>query len=141
YILHVLIIPAIIVGLLAGHLGLLVRQKHTQFAGKGRTEHNVIGSPMYPSFAAKTTGFLFMITGGLGILGALPQVNPIWQFGPYEASKISYAVQPDWYMGWLDGALRIMPSWEWSGWGHTLPLEVFLPAIIFPGLIFTIFFV
>ena len=140
YILHVLIIPAIIVGLLAGHLGLLVRQKHTQFAGKGRTEHNVIGSPMYPSFAAKTTGFLFMITGGLGILGALAQVNPIWQFGPYEASKISYAVQPDWYMGWLDGALRIMPSWEWSGWGHTLPWEVLLPAVIMPGLVFNLCF-
>ena len=31
---------------------------------------------------------------------------------PTTPSKISYAVQPDWYMGWLDGALRIMPSWE-----------------------------
>ena len=41
-------------------------------------------------------------------------------------------------MGWLDGALRIMPSWEWRGFGHTIPLEVFLPAVIFPGLIFNI---
>ena len=44
-------------------------------------------------------------------------------------------------MGWLDGALRIMPSWEWVGWGHTIPLEVFLPAVIFPGLIFNILIV
>jgi ubiquinol-cytochrome c reductase cytochrome b subunit len=41
-------------------------------------------------------------------------------------------------MGWLDGALRIMPSWEFSGFGHTIPFEVFLPAVLFPGLIFNI---
>jgi len=141
YIIHVLIIPVAIAGLLGAHLGLLVRQKHTQFPGRGRTEHNVIGSPMFPTFMAKTTGFLLMVSGGLALLGGLAQINPIWQFGPYQADKISYAVQPDWYMGWLDGALRIMPSWEWTAWGHTLPWEVFLPAVIFPGLIFNICFI
>ena len=139
YIIHVLIIPLVILGLLSAHLGLLVRQKHTQFPGKGKTEHNVVGSPMFPTFMAKTTGFLLMVGGGLALLGGLAQINPIWQFGPYQdASKISYAVQPDWYMGWLDGALRIMPAWEWTGWGHTIPWEVFLPAVIFPGLIFNL---
>jgi ubiquinol-cytochrome c reductase cytochrome b subunit len=141
FILHVLILPLIIIGLLAGHLGLLVKQKHTQFPGKGKTEHNVVGSPMFPTFIAKTTGFLFVVTAVTFLLGGFAQINPIWQFGQYEPYQISYAVQPDWYMGWLDGALRIMPSWEWVGWGHTLPLEVFLPAVIFPGLIFNIFIV
>ena len=138
FIIHVLIIPLVLLGLIAAHLGLLVRQKHTQFAGEGRTEHNVVGSPMFPTFAAKTTGFLFMVTAVSALLGAFAQINPIWQFGSYDASKISYAVQPDWYMGWLDGALRIMPSWEFAGWGHTIPFEVLLPAVVFPGLIFTI---
>ena len=110
-----------------------MRQKHTQFAGEGRTETNVVGSPMFPTFMAKTTGFLFMVAGASALLGAFAQINPIWQFGSYDASKISYAVQPDWYMGWLDGALRIMPSWEWTGWGHTIPLEVFLPGGDLPG--------
>jgi ubiquinol-cytochrome c reductase cytochrome b subunit len=141
YIIHVLIVPAILVGLLAAHLGLLVKQKHTQFPGKGKTEHNVVGSPMFPTFIAKTTGFLFMASAVIFGLGGFAQINPIWQFGQYEPYQISYAVQPDWYMGWLDGALRIMPSWEWVGWGHTIPLEVFLPAVIFPGLIFNILIV
>jgi ubiquinol-cytochrome c reductase cytochrome b subunit len=44
-------------------------------------------------------------------------------------------VQPDWYMGMLDGALRIMPSWELTAFHHTIPLEVFLPAVLFPGLL------
>ncbi len=117
-----------------------MRQKHTQFKGEGRTEHNVVGSPMFPTFMAKTTGFLFMVAAASALLGAFAQINPIWQFGSYDASKISYAVQPDWYMGWLDGALRIMPSWEFTGFGHTIPFEVFLPAVVFPGLIFTICF-
>ncbi len=141
FIIHVLLLPLAILGLIAAHLGLLVRQKHTQFAGHGRTEHNVVGSPMYPTFILKTTGFLFMIAGVLWALGGLVQVNPIWQYGPYEAYKVSYAVQPDWYMGWLDGALRIMPSWQFHGFGHTIPFEVFLPTILFPGLTFTLFWV
>ncbi len=146
YLIHILLVPAIIGLLVAVHLGLLVRQKHTQFPGKGRTEDNVVGSPMYPTFIAKTTGFLFMVTGILWALGGLIQINPIWQFGPYGGEKqftgadISYAVQPDWYMGWLDGALRIMPSWEFAGFGHTIPLEIFLPAVLFPGLTFGLFY-
>ncbi|HEY1653290.1 MAG TPA: cytochrome bc complex cytochrome b subunit [Acidimicrobiales bacterium] len=135
FIIHVLIIPLVLLGLITAHLILLVRQKHTQFAGEGRTEHNVVGSPMFPTFMAKTTGFLFMVTGVTALLGAFAQINPIWQFGSYEPSKISYAVQPDWYMGMLDGALRIMPSWEFTGDGHTVPLEVFLPAVLFPMLL------
>ena len=71
--------------LIAAHLGLLVRQKHTQFAGEGRTEDNVVGSPMFPTFMAKTTGFLFMVTAATALLGAFAQINPIWQFGSYDA--------------------------------------------------------
>ena len=140
FIIHVLIVPLIILGLLGGHLGLLMRQKHTQFPGEGRTEDNVVGSPMFPTFMTKTTGYLFMTTGLLWAMGGLAQINPIWQFGPYQAYKISYAVQPDWYMGWLDGILRIMPSWELTGFGYTIPLEVLLPAVVFPGLTFGLFY-
>ena len=134
FILHCLIVPLIIIGLVSAHLFLLVRQKHTQFPGKGRTEKNVVGSPMFPVFMAKTTGFLFIVGGITALLGAFAQVNPIWQFGPYDAARISYAVQPDWYMGFLDGALRIWPSWSFHSWGHTIPFEVLLPAVVLPGL-------
>jgi ubiquinol-cytochrome c reductase cytochrome b subunit len=138
FTIHVLLIPLILLGLVTAHLFLLVRQKHTQFPGKGRTEKNVVGAPMFPVFAAKATGFFFMVFGVTALLGGLAQINPIWQFGPYDAAKISYAVQPDWYMGWLDGALRVWPAWEWTGFGHTIPLEVTLPAVILPGIVFTL---
>jgi ubiquinol-cytochrome c reductase cytochrome b subunit len=87
---------------------------------------------------AKTTGFLFIVGGVTALLGAFAQINPIWQFGPYDPDKISYAVQPDWYMGFLDGALRIWPSWTFHDFGHTIPFEVFIPAIVLPGIIFNI---
>ena len=81
------------------------------------------------------------MTGVIALLGAFAQINPIWQFGPYTASRISYAVQPDWYMGFLDGALRIWPSWSFHSFGYTIPFEVFIPAVLLPGLIFNIAYV
>ena len=141
FILHVLIVPGIIIALVTAHMVLLVRQKHTQFPGEGRTEDNVVGSPMFPIFMAKTTGFMFVVGGVTALLGAFAQINPIWQFGPYDASRISYAVQPDWYMGFLDGALRIFPAWSFHSFGYTIPLEVTIPAVIFPGLVFGLAYV
>ena len=133
--LHVLILPAVIVGLLSAHLGMLVRQKHTQFPGPGNTPRNVVGAPLWPTFVAKTTGFMCLTVAVTGLLSAFFQINPVWLYGPYVPYKVSYAVQPDWYMGWLDGALRIMPSWEIVGFGHMIP-NVFFPAILLPGITF-----
>ncbi|HEV8063355.1 MAG TPA: cytochrome bc complex cytochrome b subunit [Acidimicrobiales bacterium] len=140
FIIHVLILPAVIAGLLGAHLTLLVRQKHTQFRGHGATEHNVVGAPMWPTFIAKTQGFLFLVAGVTAILGAAVQINPIWLYGPYVPYHVTYAVQPDWYMGWLDGGLRIMPSWEltlgpWHA-GFAIP-NAFFPAVVLPGIVFT----
>ncbi|MGD0873388.1 MAG: ubiquinol-cytochrome c reductase cytochrome b subunit [Acidimicrobiales bacterium] len=135
FILHVLILPAVIVGLLSAHLGMLVRQKHTQFPGRGNTPRNVVGAPLWPTFVAKTTGFMCLTVAVTGVLSAFFQINPVWLYGPYVPYKVSYAVQPDWYMGWLDGALRIMPSWEIVGFGHMIP-NVFFPAILLPGITF-----
>ncbi|MHB1988773.1 MAG: cytochrome bc1 complex cytochrome b subunit [Acidimicrobiales bacterium] len=136
FILHVLILPAVIALLIGAHLGLLVKQKHTQFKGGGATEKNVVGAPMWPTFLAKTNGFLFLVAGVTTALAATVQINPIWQYGPYVPYKVSYAVQPDWYMGWLDGALRVMPSWEIVFPGHMIP-NAFFPGILLPGITFT----
>ncbi len=137
FILHVLILPLLILGLLGAHLGMLVRHKHTQFKVPGAREDNVVGSPLWPTFMTKTLGFFFLVAGITALLGAIVQINPIWQYGQYYAWKVSYAVQPDWYMGWLDGALRVMPSWEINLPGHMVP-NVFFPAVLMPGITFTV---
>src|SRR5690606_35069091 len=50
YMAHILLIPAILVGLIGAHMLLLVYHKHTQWPGAGRTEQNVVGYPMLPVY-------------------------------------------------------------------------------------------
>ena len=92
YIVHVLLIPAILLALIALHLIILVKQKHTQFPGAGRTEHNVVGNRLFPTFAAKATGLIFVVFGVCAALGGLVQINPIWLWGPYNPAQVSAGV-------------------------------------------------
>jgi ubiquinol-cytochrome c reductase cytochrome b subunit len=138
FTIHVLLIPGLLLALIAAHMLLLVYHKHTQWPGPGRTEQNVVGFPMLPVYAAKAGGFFFIVFGVSALMGGLLSINPVWKFGPYDPSKVTAGSQPDWYMGWPDGALRIMPGWEFSFWGHTFPFNVFFPIIVLPGLMFTI---
>jgi ubiquinol-cytochrome c reductase cytochrome b subunit len=135
---HVLLIPGLLLALIAAHMLLLVYHKHTQWPGPGRTEENVVGFPMLPVYAAKAGGFFFIVFGVTALMGGLLSINPVWKFGPYDPSKVTAGSQPDWYMGWPDGALRIMPGIETHLWGHTIAWNVLLPIIVLPGLMFTI---
>ncbi|MBO0771340.1 MAG: ubiquinol-cytochrome c reductase cytochrome b subunit [Actinobacteria bacterium] len=136
YVIHVLIIPAVLLALIAAHVFLTFHLKHTQFPGKGRTNANVIGAPMYPYFMAKTGAFFFFIFAVLALLSTFAQINPIWLFGPYNPSAITAGSQPDFYMGALEGALRMMPNWVWNVAGHTFAFNEFIPALLPLGIIF-----
>jgi len=137
YSVHILLIPGIILALITVHLLLVVWQKHTQFPGPGRTEKNVVGYPLLPVYMAKAGGFFFVVFGVCALLGGLAQINPIWLYGPYNPAQVSAGSQPDWYMGFLDGAVRTGPNWEISAWGHTLSLNLIIPAMVVPGLMLT----
>jgi ubiquinol-cytochrome c reductase cytochrome b subunit len=138
YVTHVLLIPGLLIGLLTAHMLLLVYHKHTQWPGPGRTNDNVVGYPLLPIYTAKAGGFFFIVFGVTALMGALMQINPIWVYGPYNPAEITAGSQPDWYMGWLEGALRIMPNWETRLWGYTLSWNVFIPGIAVMGLLFTV---
>lgn len=135
YVIHVLLIPAAIAGLLGGHLFLVVRAKHTQFEGPGREEGNVVGERLWPTYAAKALGLFFLTAAVVSFLGGVFQINPIWLYGPFDPAEVSAASQPDWYLGWLDGALRIMPGWEVRAFGFEIP-NPFFPAVLLAGLTF-----
>ncbi len=138
FTIHVLLIPGLLLALIAAHMLLLVYHKHTQWPGPGRTNENVVGYPMLPVYAAKAGGFFFIVFGVTAVMGALLSINPVWKFGPYDPSKVTAGSQPDWYMGWPDGALRIMPGIETHAFGHTLSWNVLLPIIVLPGVAFTV---
>lgn len=135
YVIHILLVPAIIAVLIGAHMAILLRQKHTQFAGPGREESNVVGERVWPTYAAKALGLFFITTAVLTALGGLAQINPIWVYGPFDPAEVSAASQPDWYMGWLDGALRLMPAWEIRAFGFELP-NPFFPGVLLPSITF-----
>ncbi|MFJ8623950.1 cytochrome bc complex cytochrome b subunit [Kitasatospora sp. NPDC093550] len=136
---HILLIPGIMVGLLAAHLILVFYHKHTQFAGPGRTNDNVVGMPLMPVYMAKAGGFFFLVFGVVAFMSAIATINPIWAYGPYRPDQVSTDAQPDWYMGFSEGLIRVMPGWEISVWGgHTLNLGVFIPLVVFPTVLMAI---
>ncbi|MCH9731316.1 MAG: ubiquinol-cytochrome c reductase cytochrome b subunit [Actinomycetia bacterium] len=136
YALHILVLPAIMLALIGAHLALVWFQKHTQFPGPGRTETNVVGVRVMPVFAVKGGAFFAVTVGLLGLMGGLLQINPIWVLGPYKPSQISAGSQPDFYMMWTDGLIRVWPDWEFYPWGHTIPQSNWVAAGM--GLIFVL---
>src|SRR5262245_22026043 len=138
YILHVFLLPGIILALIVVHLALLVKQKHTQWPGPGRTEHNVVGIRMFPAFSVKAGGFFMIVFAMIALLAGLFQINPIWLFGPYKAAVVSAASQPDWYVMFLDGSTRLMPPWECREhiFGNTYNIPpLFWPTVVLPGIL------
>ena len=139
-IVHVLLIPAGLAMLITAHLGMIMRQHHSQFPGPGRRERNVVGTPMWPAYALRSVGLLLAVAAVLFLAGGLLQINPIWQWGPYHPYLSENGAQPDWYIGWLIGALRLMPNWELTIGGHTLIPNPFWGGVVFPLVVFGVMY-
>ncbi|MEA2508709.1 MAG: ubiquinol-cytochrome c reductase cytochrome b subunit [Actinomycetota bacterium] len=135
FVIHIMLIPALIIALLGAHLAILWRQKHTQFPEAGRTESNVVGSKLWPTYAAKSVGLFCAIFAVLGALGGLAQINPIWLYGPFDPAYVASPSQPDWFLGWVDGALRLFPAWEFRTGSFMIP-NPFFPGVLLPGITF-----
>lgn len=130
YTLHILLLPAIVVAFIALHLLFVVVHKHTQYSGPGKTSDNVVGFPVLPVYAAKAGGFFFIVFGVLAAIASFFQINPVWNYGPYDPSPVSAGTQPDWYIGFADGALRLIPPhWEFVWLDRTWSFNILVPLI------------
>lgn len=136
FTLHVMVVPALIIALIGVHLLLVVWNKHTQYPGPGRTNKNVVGYPLLPVYVAKAGGFFFVVFGVLAIMGATMSINNVWNYGPYDPSLVGAGAQPDWYMLFLEGTLRLMPGQtEYVIFGYTLSLNILIPGMVVPGIL------
>lgn len=130
FVLHIMLLPALVIVFIGIHLVLMVVNKHTQFAGPGKTNDNVVGAPIMPLFAAKAGSFFFIVFGVLVLISSLFTINPIWNYGPYDPSPVSAGTQPDWYIGFADGALRLAPGLESELFGLTFSWNILLPIAV-----------
>jgi ubiquinol-cytochrome c reductase cytochrome b subunit len=135
YSLHIMIVPALILVFVAIHLFMVVIHKHTHYSGPGKRDDNVVGYPLMPVYVAKAGGFFFIVFGVIALVAATVTINPVWNYGGYDPSPVSAGTQPDWYIGWLDGALRLAPTHlEFMIVGNTLSLNILIPLVV--GLLF-----
>jgi ubiquinol-cytochrome c reductase cytochrome b subunit len=139
-IVHVLLIPALLAVLITIHLVIIMRQHHSQFPGPGRRERNVVGTPLWPAYALRSIGLMLAVAAVLFLMGGLIQINPIWQWGPFHPYLSENGAQPDWYIGWLIGALRLMPNWELAIGNYTIIPNPFWGGAFFPMFVFAVMF-
>jgi ubiquinol-cytochrome c reductase cytochrome b subunit len=128
YTLHVYYLPIAIATLLALHLGMVIFQKHTQFARDPRV---VVGRRFWPDYALRTLAVLGATAALLALLAALFEINPIESYGPYRPWLATNGAVPDWYTAFLEGALRLGPATEITIFGHPVP-PVFWPGLVLP---------
>ena len=133
YIAHVLLIPILLATLIGIHLALVMAKHHTQFRESPRhTERRIIGVPLFPGQTPRSLALMLYVVAILFLLGGLVQINPIWQWGPFEPWLGTNGAQPDWYLGWLIGALRLMPSFDVTVGHFTLVPNPFWGGVLFP---------
>ena len=132
YVLHVFIFPVLIGALLTVHLTLVALKHHTQFK---RSERKISGVPTYPTQTPRSLALFFATAGVLFLLGGLVQINPIWLWGPYHTYLSTNGAQPDWYLGWLIGGLRLMPGFDLTIGHYTLVPNPFWGGALFPMIV------
>jgi ubiquinol-cytochrome c reductase cytochrome b subunit len=129
----VFLIPVLLATLIGVHLILIMARHHTQFRESRRTtDKRIVGVPLFPGQAPRSLALMFFVAGVLFLLGGLVQINPIWQWGPFEPWQATNGAQPDWYLGWLIGALRLMPSFDVTIGHFTLVPNPFWGGVVFP---------
>jgi len=131
YPLHAIIVPLVIIALVGAYVMLLVLQKPPQFSAPGRTNENVVGIPLIPNYATRSGGLFLIVFAIVMIISATITINPIWDYGPSAPGDATAGSQPDWYMGFLDGALRLVPpGWEIVLFGRTLSIAILAPLTV-----------
>lgn len=139
YGLHIFLIPALISVFLVVHVGLIWRQMHTNYQGPRRTDKTIVGSRLWPMYAMKSLGLFLFVFAIIAMLGGLVQIDPVWVYGPYDPIAILPGAQPDWYLGWIEGAMRLFPPLNLRPGGFLIP-DVFFPALLLPTLVFAVLY-
>src|SRR6266487_3677241 len=110
YTIHVVVIPASILGVLSLHLLLVLKQKHSMagYAKKLAEPGKVLGISVWPYHALLAGQLVFLMLGALSLLAAFVPIHPLTAYGP--PTPETPMVKPDWYLLWIFGFLKVIPS-------------------------------
>jgi ubiquinol-cytochrome c reductase cytochrome b subunit len=137
FIAHVFLLPVVIGTLIAIHVALIAARHHTQFRRLRRqTDRTLVGLPAFPGQAPRSLALMVAVAAVLFLLGGLVQINPVWLWGPYETALGTNGAQPDWYLGWLIGGLRLVPGFDVTIGDRTLVPNPFWGGALFPLVVF-----
>src|SRR5215212_3445337 len=133
---HIFIVPSLLAIVIGAHLLIIVKQKHTQpgYARALAEPGKVLGVPLWPYQALLAGELLLLMLGALFFLSAVLPPHPLSAFGP--PGPTTPEVKPDWYLMWIYGFLKIVPSWtEFRFLGTTFSPN-FYGGLLFPTLVF-----
>ncbi|WP_123533316.1 cytochrome b [Halosimplex salinum] len=146
YFLHVFVIPVVIAGLIAVHMVILMRQKHTEdtreadVGGRETVDRDddsvVVGLPAFPNQAAVSAVVFFLTLATLSLLAGFLPVHNIAEYGPNDPASTPALIMPDWFLMWGYGFLKLVPSWmSFDLLGVHVSSE-FVGGLLLPGLVF-----
>jgi ubiquinol-cytochrome c reductase cytochrome b subunit len=135
FVFHIMLLPALVIAAIALHIALVWLQRHTSYKGTGATEESVVGPRFWPVQVFRSVGLFFLTAAVLALISGIFQINPVWSYGPFLPHVATVPAQPDWYVGWLEGALRLGLPLEPTLFGITIP-SPFLPGVLIPGIVF-----
>jgi ubiquinol-cytochrome c reductase cytochrome b subunit len=140
FAMHVFVLPALLVAGITAHMVILVRQKHTQTPERGIDGHRVVyGEPLWPS-QFQTTATLAVFVGAMLVTAALlVPWSDVDLHGPYRIARASNASHPDWFLFWVEGALRLYPALEIDVLGTSIS-GPFLVGIALPLALIAVMF-
>jgi len=162
FFLHVLVIPVAIGGLIAVHMVILMRQKHTEAererdvvgpmppegSESGRAADGgvatvdrdddsvVVGLPAFPNQAAVSAVVFFLTMATLSLLAGFLPVHNVAAYGPNDPASTPTLIMPDWFLMWGYGFLKLTPAWMSV---DVLGIHVsseFVGGLLLPGLVF-----
>ncbi len=135
---HVVWAPLLLSALIALHLVILLKQKHTEpwsvrAARRPEDGHLIEGVPLWPQQTSLMAVLFLVVIAVTAALAAFLPVHPSAYYGP--PSPTTPEVKPDWYLLWVYGALRLIPGGlSFRFLGATIGSEA-IGAMLVPGLL------